>query len=245
MQTKEFNKNLSELLEAARMGDKEAQDKITAENIGLVYSVVKRFAGRGYETEDLCQIGCIGLVKAVLKFDTSFDVKFSTYAVPMIMGEIKRFIRDDGIIKVSRSVKELAIKAFAMRERMLNESNSEPSIREIAERLGTSPEEVAVAMEAGLRPESINAPVGEDEGSGRALADRIESHEDCEGSVINKILVRELLDMFDAREKKIIILRYFKQKTQSQVAEVMGISQVQVSRIEKKVLAAMRKSLEA
>ena len=132
-----------------------------------------------------------------------------------------------------------------MRERMLNESNSEPSIREIAERLGTSPEEVAVAMEAGLRPESINAPVGEDEGSGRALADRIESHEDCEGSVINKILVRELLDMFDAREKKIIILRYFKQKTQSQVAEVMGISQVQVSRIEKKVLAAMRKSLEA
>lgn len=242
MQTKEFNKNLYELLERARNGDKEAQNKIADENMGLVYSVVKRFAGRGYETEDLCQIGCIGLVKAISKFDTSFDVKFSTYAVPMIMGEIKRFIRDDGIIKVSRSIKELAIKAFALRESILKESNTEPSVKELAERLGESAEDVAVAMEAALKPESINAPLGED--AGKTLADRIESTEDCEGEVVNKILVCELLNMFDERDKKIIILRYFKQKTQVQVAEELGISQVQVSRIEKKLLAEMRKYLE-
>lgn len=242
MQTKEFNKDFHKTLELARDGDKTAQDKIVNDNLGLVYSIVKKFSGRGYETEDLIQIGCLGLTKAILRFDTSFDVNFSTYAVPMIMGEIKRFIRDDGIIKVSRSIKELAIKAFAMRENIIKQTNAEPSIKELAERLGVSPEDVAIAMEAGLRPESINAPLGDDDG--KTLADRIESHENCEKKVINKILVDELLEMFDEREKKIIILRYFKEKTQSQIADLLGISQVQVSRIEKKVLGIMKKSLE-
>lgn len=242
MQTKEFNKDLPNLIALAKSGDRSAQEKIVDENMGLVYSIVKRFSGRGYEVEDLFQIGCMGLVKSIQKFDESFDVKFSTYAVPMIIGEIKRFMRDDGIIKVSRSIKELAIKALALREKLQNETNAEPSIKELAERLGVSAEEVAIAMEAGIRPESINAPLGDN--SDKTLADRIESHDDCEGKVLNRILVSELLKMFDERDKKIIILRYFKQKTQVEVAEALGISQVQVSRLEKKVLSKMRTYLE-
>lgn len=242
MQTKEFNKDFHKILALARDGDKSAQDKIVNDNLGLVYSVVKKFLGRGYESEDLFQIGCLGLVKAISRFDTSFDVSFSTYAVPMIMGEIKRFIRDDGIIKVSRSIKELAVKALALREKIINQTNAEPSIKELAERLDVTPEDVAIAMEAGLKPESINAPLGDD--NTKTLADRIESDDDCEAKVINKILVDELLKKFDERERKIIILRYFKQKTQAQIASVLGISQVQVSRIEKKVLGLMKKSLE-
>ncbi len=242
MQTKEFNKDLSHLLALAKSGDRLAQEKIVDENMGLVYSIVKRFSGRGYELEDLFQIGCMGLVKSIQKFDESFDVKFSTYAVPMIIGEIKRFLRDDGIIKVSRSIKELGIKALTLRDKLQSETNTEPSIKELADSLGVSAEEVAIAMEAGLRPESINAPLGDN--SDKTLADRIESHDDPEGRVLNRILVAELLKMFDERDKKIIILRYFKQKTQAQVAETLGISQVQVSRIEKKALAKMREYLE-
>lgn len=244
MQTKKFNERLYELLELADGGDNSAREKIVEENIGLVHSVAKRFMGRGYELEDLFQIGSIGLVKAVDKFDPSFDVKFSTYAVPMIMGEIKRFIRDDGIIKVSRSIKELAIKALGLRETIIKETSVEPSIKELAERLGASAEDVAIAIEAGIKPESINAPVGDGENDGKTIADRLESNEDCEGRVVNRILVQELLAECDEREKKIIIMRYFKQCTQAQVAQSLGISQVQVSRLEKKVLEAMRKRLE-
>ncbi len=244
MQAKKFNENLSELLLRAKSGDEAAKTQIVEDNMGLVHSIVRRFVGRGHETEDLIQIGCMGLVKAILKFDTSFDVKFSTYAVPMIMGEIKRFIRDDGIIKVSRSLKELAIKALGIREAMLKESNTEPSIKELAEILGESAEEVAMAIDAGIRPESINAPIGDGEGGGKSIADKIESDEDCEGSVINRILVDQLLESCNEREKKIMILRYFKQKTQSQIAEELGISQVQVSRIEKRVLETMRKKIQ-
>ncbi|MBR5155069.1 MAG: SigB/SigF/SigG family RNA polymerase sigma factor [Clostridia bacterium] len=216
---------------------------IVEENIGLVHSIVRRFAQRGYEAEDLFQIGCIGLVKAIQKFDTSFDVKFSTYAVPMIMGEIKRFIRDDGIIKVSRSIKELGIKALMLRESIIKETNKEPTIKELSEKLGAGLEDVAMALEAGIRPESINASVVDNDGDGKTLGERLESKDDCESTVINKVLIQNLLQMFDDREKKIIILRYFKQKTQSEIAKVMGISQVQVSRIEKKVLTAMREKL--
>jgi RNA polymerase sporulation-specific sigma factor len=243
VQTKRFNENLSELLKNAKSGDADAKAKIVEDNIGLVHSIVRRFAGRGYETEDLFQIGCIGLVKAIEKFDTSFEVKFSTYAVPMIMGEIKRFIRDDGIIKVSRSIKELAIKAFGLREAIMRDTNAEPSIKEIAEKLGVTAEDIAVAMEAGIRPESINSPINDGDADGKTLADRLESQDNCEGKVINQILVEELLEKCNEREKKIIILRYFKQQTQSQIAQSLGISQVQVSRIEKKVLENMRENL--
>ncbi len=229
-------------LDAAKQGDIAARDLIVEENIGLVHSIVRRFMGRGYETEDLFQIGCIGLVKAIQKFDMSFNVKFSTYAVPMIMGEIKRFIRDDGMIKVSRSIKELGIKALSLRESIIKETNIEPTINELSKKLGASPEEVAVALDAGIRPESINASSGENDD--KTLGERLESGDDCEGTVVNKVLIQELLKMFNEREQKIIILRYFKQKTQGDIAKVMGISQVQVSRIEKKVLTAMRNALE-
>lgn len=243
VQTKNYNENLESMIEKAKNGDLSAQNYIVEENIGLVRSVVKRFVGRGHETEDLFQIGCIGLIKAIRKFDMTFNVKFSTYAVPMIMGEIKRFIRDDGIIKVSRSLKELAIKAMNMQEIMKKE-NCEPSIAELAKRLNVSPEELAVALDAGIKPESLYAPVS-DEKEGKLLIDKIESRIDYENDIVNKMLVRDMLKDFDEREQKIIVLRYFKRKTQNSIAEMLGISQVQVSRIEKRVLGRMREALSA
>ena len=243
MQTKNYNENLSQLLERAKKGDLSAQNAIVEENVGLVRSVVKKFLNRGHEAEDLFQIGCIGLIKAIQKFDLCFNVRFSTYAVPMIMGEIKRFIRDDGIIKVSRSLKELAMKAMSLQEIMQKESDREPTIKEISERMGVSAEELAMALDAGMKPESLYAMPQEEGKEGKALIDRLESRIDHEGEIVDKMLVRELLDTLGEREKKIIILRYFKQKTQSQIAQMMGISQVQVSRIEKKVLSAMREKI--
>lgn len=240
MHKKNYNENIESLLEMAQKGDLEAQNKIVEENIGLVRSVVKRFANRGYDTEDLFQIGCIGLIKAIKKFDLSFNVKFSTYAVPMIMGEIKRFIRDDGIIKVSRSLKELAIKAITLQETMRKDCDREPTIKELSQKLGVSAEELATALEAGIKPESIYASPQDDGKEGKALVDRLESGIDHESEIVNKMLIRQLLDELGERERKIIILRYFKQKTQSQIAEMLGISQVQVSRIEKKVISTMR-----
>ena len=243
MQTKNYNENLSQLLERAKKGDLSAQNAIVEENVGLVRSVVKKFLNRGHEAEDLFRIGCIGLIKAIQKFDLCFNVRFSTYAVPMIMGEIKRFIRDDGIIKVSRSLKELAMKAMSLQEIMQKESDREPTIKEISERMGVSAEELAMALDAGMKPESLYAMPQEEGKEGKALIDRLESRIDHEGEIVDKMLVRELLDTLGEREKKIIILRYFKQKTQSQIAQMMGISQVQVSRIEKKVLSAMREKI--
>ncbi len=242
MQAKDYNVNLEELVEKAKNGDLSAQNLIVEENIGLVRSVVRRFYGRGHEAEDLFQIGCIGLIKAIQKFDTGFNVKFSTYAVPMIMGEIKRFIRDDGIIKVSRSLKELAIKAVNIQEAMRKE-NCEPTVAELAKRLEVSTEELAMALDAGLKPESLYAMPG-DEKEGKPLIDRLESGVDLENDIVNKVLIRDMIGEFDERERKIIVLRYFKQKTQSRIAEILGISQVQVSRIEKKILVAMREKLD-
>ncbi len=243
MQNREYNQDIESRLALAKNGDVCAQNAIVEENMGLVWSVVKRFYNRGHEPEDLFQIGCIGLIKSIRKFDPSFGVKFSTYAVPMIMGEIKRFIRDDGIIKVSRSMKELAIKAMSVRELMIKENNSEPTVSELADRLSVSPEELAAALEAGLRPESIYNSQAEDGKETKALVDRLECKEDYEAEIVDKLLVRELLDRFGEREKKIIVLRYFKQKTQSQIAQMLGISQVQVSRLEKKVLGIMRETI--
>lgn len=241
VQTKSYNENLESMIERAKDGDLSAQNCIVEENIGLVRSVVKRFTGRGHEPEDLFQIGCIGLIKAIKKFDMSFNVKFSTYAVPMIMGEIKRFIRDDGIIKVSRSLKELAIKAMNIQEKMRKE-NHEPTVVELAEILEVSPEELAVALDAGIKPESLYSPAGEEK-DGKQLIDKIESGIDHETEIVNKLLVKNMLEEFGEREKKIIILRYYKQQTQSKIAEKLGISQVQVSRLEKKILESMREKV--
>lgn len=221
----------------AKAGDKQAQSILVEKNVGLVWSIVKRFQNRGYEIDDLFQIGSIGLIKAITKFDPSYEVKFSTYAVPMIIGEIKRFIRDDGIIKVSRSLKEISSRARITKEIMSKELGREPSINEISERLNISPEDLVMALEAGCTPESLYSTIGEGDNSPILLIDRIDAdNNSSEIDLIDKIAIRQILDTLDPRERQIIILRYFKEKTQVQIAKLLGISQVQVSRIEKKIL---------
>ncbi|MCL2839096.1 MAG: SigB/SigF/SigG family RNA polymerase sigma factor [Oscillospiraceae bacterium] len=235
--TEKSSLTTEELLARVKTGDKTAESTIIEQNMGLVWSVVKRFYNRGHEPDDLFQVGCIGMLKAVQKFDFSFDVKFSTYAVPVIMGEIKRFIRDDGIIKVSRSLKETAYRASVVKETLQKQLLREPTIAEIAEKLGISAEELATAMDAAIAPESIYA----ESETRKSQVEKLEAPEDYEGEVIDKLIIRDALSSFAPRERQIIILRYFKQKTQSQIAQMLGISQVQVSRIEKAALLQMRK----
>ncbi|WP_024833541.1 RNA polymerase sporulation sigma factor SigF [Ruminiclostridium josui] len=234
------------LIIKAKAGDKQAQSVLVEKNVGLVWSIVKRFQNRGYEVDDLFQIGSIGLIKAINKFDTSYDVKFSTYAVPMIIGEIKRFIRDDGIIKVSRSLKEVSSKARITKEIMSKELGREPTINEIAQRMNISPEELVMAIEAGCIPESLYSTIGDGDNSPILLIDRIDAADNnCEVDLIDKIAIRQILDTLDTRERQIIILRYFKEKTQVQIAKLLGISQVQVSRIEKKILRDIKSKMIA
>ena len=232
--------DIFEAITLAKDGDGRAMEYIVEKNMGLVWSVVRKFMNRGHEAEDLFQIGSIGLIKAVEKFDSSFGVRFSTYAVPMIMGEIKRHLRDDGIIKVSRSLKETSIRARAATERLSKELGREPTVNEVAAEVGVPADELAMALDATVAPESINASVTED---GKALENIIDSGFDMEGTVITKISIKEALQNLDVRERQIIVMRYFKDKTQSQVAKQLGISQVQVSRIEKKILSRMRDKL--
>ncbi|NLV36124.1 MAG: RNA polymerase sporulation sigma factor SigF [Clostridiaceae bacterium] len=232
------------LIIMAKEGDKLAQSYLVEKNIGLVWSLVRRFQNRGHETEDLFQIGCIGLIKAINKFDTSFDVKLSTYAVPMIIGEIKRFLRDDGIIKVSRSLKETSIKARVVREVMSKELGREPAIGEIAQRLDIPVEELAMAVEAAHSPDSLFNSVGDGDNSSLMLIDKLnDSCSDNESDIVDRIALRQVMDTLKPREKQIIVLRYFKEKTQVQIAKMLGISQVQVSRIEKKILENIREKI--
>jgi RNA polymerase sporulation-specific sigma factor len=240
-----FEKETLELIREAKKGNKDAQSVLVEKNIGLVWSIVRRFQNRGYETEDIFQIGCIGLIKAISKFDCSFDVKFSTYAVPMIIGEIKRFIRDDGIIKVSRSLKELSNKARVTKEIMTKELGREPSVSEISSRLEIPVEDLVMAMEASCTPESLYSSIGEGDNSSVLLIDRINNEtNDNEIDLVDRIDLKKVLDTLKPREKQIIILRYFKEKTQVQIAKMLGISQVQVSRIEKKILEDIRKKIK-
>lgn len=232
----EYN-DIFEAISLAKDGDKQAKEYIVNNNTGLVWSIVRKFLNRGTEAEDLFQIGCIGLIKAIEKFDNSFNVKFSTYAVPMIMGEIKRHLRDDGIIKVSRSLKELSVKAKAVMDKLSKELCREPTVKEVANTLGVSVEELVMALDATVAPESINVKIGED---GKELETTLGYDENMEQNVVNRIAIKEALAHLTIRERQIIILRYFKDKTQSQIATQLGISQVQVSRIEKKVLSQMR-----
>lgn len=227
-------------IEMAKNGSKEAREKIVEDNTGLVWSVVRRFLGRGHDAEDLFQIGCIGLIKAIQKFDRSYDVRFSTYAVPMIMGEIKRYIRDDGIIKVSRSLKELAAKAKRAKDSLQKSLGREPSVSEIADALKVDISELVLALDSMNAPESLSSTQGEDE---RELIEKIDEGADTEGEIIDRLAINEALSRLKPRERQIIVLRYFSQKTQTQIAQMLGISQVQVSRIEKKVLRDMRKTI--
>ncbi len=231
-----------ELIERAHEGDKEAREKLVVENVGLIWSIVRRFAGRGYEQEDLFQIGSIGLIKAIDKFDMTFDVKFSTYAVPMIAGEIKRFLRDDGMIKVSRSLKEMAYKAYILREQMEKEYKREPTLNEIATELGVPKEELAQAIDASAEIESLQKIIYQGDGSDISLMDKLPQEGDPCEDVMNKMLLEQMMRGLDEKEKQIIHMRYFLDKTQTQIAEELGVSQVQVSRMEKKILQKMKRN---
>lgn len=231
------------LIEAAHEGDKEARDQLVSENLGLIWSIVRRFSGRGHELEDLFQIGSIGLIKAIDKFDMSFGVKFSTYAVPMIAGEIKRFLRDDGMIKVSRSLKESANKARLIKEQYINQTGKEPTIEEVAKEAGISSEELVMAMESQVEVESLYKTIYQGDGSPIFLMDKIEEKEDKMDEMLNNIVLEELIAALDEKERSIIQMRYFMDKTQTEIAKEIGISQVQVSRLEKKILKSMREKL--
>lgn len=229
-----------ELIELAHGGDKEAREKLVIENVGLIWSIVKRFVGRGYEQEDLFQIGSIGLIKAIDKFDMTYDVKFSTYAVPMIAGEIKRFLRDDGMIKVSRNLKEIAYKAYLLREQMEREYKREPTLTEIASELGVTNEELVQALDASAEIESLHKVIYQGDGNDISLMDKLPQEGDPCEEVMNKLLLEQMLRGLDEKEKQIIHMRYFLDKTQTQIADELGISQVQVSRMEKKILQKMK-----
>lgn len=232
------------LIKKSHDGDKEAREQLIKENVGLIWSVVKRFGGRGLETEDLFQIGSIGLMKAIDKFDLSFEVKFSTYAVPMISGEIKRFLRDDGMLKVSRSLKELAYRIYQAAEKLTGELGREPTIQELADLLQVDKEEIVQAMEAGGEVESLYKPIHQQEGNEIRLMDKLEEKEHQEDKILNRMMLGQLLETLDKEERQLIYLRYFANKTQTEVGNLLGISQVQVSRMEKKILQNLRGKAE-
>ncbi|PLS15403.1 RNA polymerase sporulation sigma factor SigF [Bacillus sp. M6-12] len=227
-----------DLIRRSQSGDQDARDLIVKSNLRLVWSVVQRFLNRGYEPDDLYQIGCIGLLKSVDKFDLSFEVKFSTYAVPMIIGEIQRFIRDDGTVKVSRSLKEMANKIRRAKEELSKTYGRVPTVNELSEHLQLSPEEIIMAQEASRSPSSIHETVYENDGDPITLLDQIADSNDTKW--FDKIALKEAVQELDEREKLIVFLRYYKDQTQSEVASRLGISQVQVSRLEKKILSQMK-----
>ena len=230
------------LIRKSHDGDKEAREQLVEENVGLVWCVVKRFCGRGTEAGDLFQIGSIGLLKAIDKFDLSYDVKFSTYAVLMISGEIKRFVQDDGMIKVSRSLKELSYRSIRAREKLTDRLGREPTLEEMSAELGVDKEEIVQAMEAGGEVESLYRPIHQKEGSEIRLLDRLEEKDQREEKILDRMVLRQMLETLDSRERQLIYLRYFADKTQADVGKIMGISQVQVSRMEKRIIENLRKT---
>ncbi len=234
----------SVLIERARAGEKEAREVLTTQNLGLVHHIVKRFLGRGYEAEDLFQIGVIGLLKAIDKFDTTYDVKFSTYAVPLITGEIKRFIRDDGMVKVSRNLKENGMRVKYARERLNGKLGREPTLEEVALEANLAVEEVVLAMEANIQVESIYKSVYQSDGNEIFMVDQLaDKRGNAHEEVLNQLVIHQLIEGLDKQEQRLITLRYYQDKTQTEVAKVLGISQVQVSRMEKKILLAMRQKI--
>lgn len=235
-----------ELIELAHQGNREARDVLVMENMGLVYSISKRFAGRGYDMEDITQIGTIGLIKAIDKFDLNQPVMFSTYAVPMISGEIKRFIRDDGMIKVSRSIKENGWKIKKAAEQLAKQNGREASVEEISQATGISVEDIAVASSAGKEVESIYQTAYQSDGAQVYIVDKLAAVSEVPASekLINHMMLEQLLEGLDETERQLIRMRYYEDKTQTQVAQKLGISQVQVSRLEKKILLRMRKIIE-
>lgn len=229
------------LLKRAHQGDKEARDALAEENMGLVWSVVRRFSGRKAETEDLFQIGSIGLLKAIDKFDTQYEVCFSTYAVPMIMGEIRRYLRDDGMIRVSRSLKETAVQMYRAREKLERQLGRDPTLAEIAADLSVDVEELAMVMEASTDVESLEQVIYRGEGQELTLMDRLEDGRDRQKEAMDRLLIQQLTENLSGQEKHLLYMRYGQEMTQSYIAAKLGISQVQVSRMEKRILQKIRK----
>lgn len=228
------------LIGRAHQGDKKARDTLFEENVGLVYSVAKRFLGRGVEMEDLFQIGSIGLLKAVDKFDLSYDVRFSTYAVPMIVGEIKRFLRDDGILKVSRSLKESHYRVYQVREVLERKFGREPTLLELSQEMGVPVEELVLILESKMEVESLQKTIYQGEGTEISLLEKLPEKENQQDRILDRIFLEEILDTLDAKQRQLIYMRYYKDMTQTEIARKLGISQVQVSRMEKKILIILR-----
>ncbi|MGL4761278.1 MAG: RNA polymerase sporulation sigma factor SigF [Sarcina sp.] len=250
METSNVNTNVKpnyernkELVVLAQTGDKEAMNQLIEVNTPLVSSLCKKFLNRGYEYDDIFQLGSMGLIKAIKNFDTSYDVKFSTYAVPMILGEIKRFIRDDGIIKVSRNVKITAQKLYFERERLAKEMGREPTVSELADHAKMDHEEVLFALESVNNMHYLHDTIHQSEGAPILFIDKLSENMQENTDMIERLALKEAIRSLDEKARKIIFLRYFKDKTQSEVAKLLGISQVQVSRIEKKILVNIKEKL--
>ena len=233
------------LIAQAQTGDAEARETLVKRNVGLVWSIVRRFSGRGYEVEDLFQIGSIGLIKCIDKFNLDYEVKFSTYAVPMILGEIRRFLRDDGMIKVSRPLKEMAAKAKYAGEIITQKTGRQPTLEEIAETIGADPEELIIALDAGKEVESLYSTVNNHDDNPVYLLDRLEQKNSYNenNKLIDTITLKEIIGKLGEKERQVIVMRYFHDKTQAEVANMIGVSQVQVSRIEKRVLRTLKQKL--
>lgn len=234
---------INNLIVLAQNGDKNAKEKLILDNKGLIWSIVKKFSNRGYELEDLFQIGVIGLLKCINKFDNKFNVKFSTYAVPMIIGEIKRFLRDDGLIKISRPIKEIAGKIRYAQENFLKKYGRQATLNDLANELNISLEELIIAMDANKNVESIYQTINQSDGSTCFLLDKLNSKDNGHSKIINKIAIHSVIEKLDYIEKEIIKQRYFFDKTQSEVAKKLNLSQVQVSRLEKKILNKIRQNM--
>lgn len=229
-----------ELIRQSQAGDKEAKEQLIMMHSGLIWNVVRRFMGRGYETEDLYQIGAIGLIRAIDKFDFDYDVKFSTYAVPLISGEIIRFLRDDGIIKVSRTLKENQWKIKRAMDELRSATGRDATVEELAKTLEMEAEEIMLSMEAVVETQSIEQSLYAKDGKEVFLKDRLAAEKNEQEELMNHLFLQQLLDSLEEKDRQLIILRYFENKTQSQVAEILGISQVQVSRLEKRILRQMK-----
>lgn len=245
LQKKEFYNydDNEELIRIAKTGDKNALDIVISMNLPLVSSISKKFLNRGYDYEDIYQIGSMGLIKAINNFDASFNVKFSTYAVPMIVGEIKRFLRDDGMIKVSRGVKNTAKKLHYDREALTKKLDREPTVEELSEYSGVDIEDVVFALDSINNINYLYDTIHQDEGAPVLLIDKLSESPGEDKAIIDRIALKDALRNLDQKARQVIMLRYFKDKTQVQVAKMLGISQVQVSRIEKKVLKRMKEML--
>ena len=232
-------------IQNAQNGDKDEMAKLVENNTGLIWSIVKRFNGRGYDEEDLYQIGCIGFIKAIRRFDTSFEVRLSTYAVPYILGEIKRHIRDDGPIKISRSIKELNIKIMELQKEYTNKYRRDITLEEISKELRITKEEITMALDSTRPVDSFESAKYRDNKTDKTISvlERLSTGRDEQTEIANRLTIKNLINELDEKEKEIIMLRYYKQKPQTQVSKILGITQVQVSRIERRILNNMKGKL--